>query len=775
MLASFGGAGGQHAGAVAAALGMGKIFIHRFGGILSAYGMGMADVIDEQQEPESTIYSPETRSRYEKRFQKLEHKAAGNLKSQGFTDESILFQRYLQLRYAGTDTGLMISEPEDQHYDKAFCRAHLREFGFILSARDILVDTIRVRALGRTAHLKPITLTEKKETAEPATTTDCYFANGWQKTPVYKLADLGPSETVAGPAIIIQDTSTILVEPDCVAEITGGGDIVITLHTNGEQPVPAGEDPAQLAIFGNLFMSIAEQMGRTLQRTAISTNIKERCDFSCAVFDQNGGLVANAPHQPVHLGAMSETVRRQIEIQGDSLAAGDVLISNHPAAGGSHLPDITVITPVFEAGRPVFFVAGRGHHADIGSITPGSMPPFSKELSEEGACIQSFKLVENGVFQEQGVSELLTTPNAADLHHSGASTCGARCPADNISDLKAQVAANNKGIELLRDMTGKYGLETVQDYMQFLQKNAEYAVRDMLRDMGAKLETDEVVAEEYLDDGAPIRLRMRIDPEKGEAVLDFSGTGPEVWGNWNAPEAVTGSAVIYSLRCLVRQDIPLNQGCLNPVKIIIAPGTILSPSPQAAVVGGNVLTSQRIVDVILKALGAAAASQGCMNTRTFGDATFGYYETIGGGAGAGPGWHGRSGVHTHMTNTRITDPEILEKRYPVLLRAFSLRPGSGGRGQYQGGDGIIRELEFLKPLDVSILSERRVFAPYGLKGGKPGARGENLFIFQNGRTVNLGGKNTIRAQPGDRIRIQTPGGGGYGMPEKGKRDATVQS
>ncbi|XP_031981299.1 5-oxoprolinase isoform X2 [Corvus moneduloides] len=457
-------------------------------------------------------------------------------------------------------------------------------------------------------------------------------------------------------------------------------------------------------------------MGRILQRTAVSTNIKERLDFSCALFGPDGGLVSNAPHIPVHLGAMQEAVQFQIRNLGPELREGDVILSNHPRAGGSHLPDLTVITPVFWPGvaRPVFFVASRGHHADVGGCTPGSMPPHSRALREEGAVFVSFKLVTGGRFQEQAVTEALLAPGAIP----GCS--GTRNLRDNLADLRAQVAANQKGIGLVRELIGQHGLGAVQAYMGYVQANAEVAVRDTLRAAAARWGTA-LGAEDTMDDGTPIRLRVQLDPKEGSAVFDFRGTGPEVLGNCNAPRAITLSALIYCLRCLVGHEIPLNQGCLAPVRVLIPGGSILDPSPEAAVVGGNVLTSQRVVDVVLRAFGACAASQGCMNNVTFGSERGGYYETVAGGAGAGPRWGGRSGVHTHMTNTRITDPEILELRYPVVLRRFELRGGSGGAGRHRGGDGVVRELQFRRATELSVLSERRATRPYGMAGRFPPA------------------------------------------------------
>ncbi|MEC9019205.1 MAG: hydantoinase B/oxoprolinase family protein, partial [Nitrospinota bacterium] len=575
----------------------------------------------------------------------------------------------------------------------------------------------------------------------------CYFEESWLDTPVYKGEFLGAGDMLLGPAIILQETSTILIEPDCKAKVNNYGDIEIEVGQLKEKSKSVNLDPVQLALFGSRFMSIAEQMGRVLQRTAVSINIKERLDFSCAIFDPEGGLVANAPHQPVHLGAMGDAVKKQVELNG--INPGEVWMTNHPEVGGSHLPDITVITPVLKDGRPIFFVANRGHHTDVGGITPGSMPPFSKTLKEEGACIKTFKLVQGEEFQEEKIKSILQK-------------AGARSLSDNISDLKAQLAANQKGIVLLNELIESHSLRVVQAYMQHLQDNASNSVRALLRSLCGDKDKIQFWAKDFLDNGSAIHLNLTVKKKTGECLFDFSKTSKQLSGNLNVPKAVTRSAILYCLRCLIDSDIPLNQGCLNPIKILIEEGSLLSPTQDAAVVGGNVLTSQRIVDVIFKALGSCAASQGCMNNFTFGNEMFAYYETIGGGAGAGPDWHGQSGVHSHMTNTRITDPEVFEKRYPVLLREFSIRKNSGGKGKFTGGDGLIREIEFLEPLTVTILSERRVFAPYGLNGGEPGARGKNLKITKDGTESDLGGKNTFQAEPGDRIRILTPGAGGVG-------------
>jgi len=558
--------------------------------------------------------------------------------------------------------------------------------------------------------------------------------------------------------------------------------------------MPTSEaDPVLLSLFSNRFMAVAESMGRSLQQTSISTNIKERLDFSCAIFAADGSLIANAPHLPVHLGSMSFAVKYQAdhlhELGQGSFKRGDVVLANHPSAGGSHLPDMTCITPVFAPDRDeiIFFTASRGHHADIGGILPGSMPPNSTNLFQEGAQIRSFKIVSEGVYDREGLVRVLVEEPSK---YAGCS--GTRCFRDVESDLKAQVAANHKGIQLLNDLVEEWGLETVQTYMTHIRENAELSVRNLLRRVAAIQNATELHAIDYMDDGSPIELHITIDPQTGSAVFDFNGTGPEVCANHNCPTSVAYSAIIYALRCMVSEDIPLNQGCLAPIDVRIPQGSLLNPSDTAAVVGGNVLTSQRITDVVFRAFEAAAASQGDCNNLTFGtggnDETgrliegFGYYETIAGGSGAGPSWHGTSGVHTHMTNTRITDPEIFERRYPVYLRQFGLRPGSGGRGHFVGGDGVIRDIEFLEPrMQVSILSERRVHRPYGLQGGEPGSSGLNLWIKQRReedgdllepdrdghlppRVINLGGKATALFGMHDRIVVYTPGGGGFGTP-----------
>ncbi|MGV7220081.1 MAG: hydantoinase B/oxoprolinase family protein [Nitrospinales bacterium] len=760
-LACFGGAGGQHACSIARALGISKIFIHRFAGILSAYGLGLADVVEEIQEPASGVLDKKSYDQFSKRLNGLAKRTCEVLAQQGVKVEDINVKRYMNLRYEGTDTNRMISEPADKNFIREFEYVYKREFGFQLSDRDIVVDDLRIRAIGKTEPLKEKPITRKPEKTQPIHITKCYFEQGWMDTPVFQLDLMGALEIITGPAILINDTSTIIVEPDCIANITEFGCVEIDVSSTKKIQVDREVDPIQISIFSSRFASIAEQMGRILQSAAVSTNIKERQDYSCAVFDPDGGLIANAPHQPVHLGSMGQAVRAQIKLCAESFREGDVLVSNHPSAGGTHLPDITVISPVFKNGKVIFYTASRGHHADIGGISPGSMPPFSTYIEEEGVCIKSMKIVENGVFKEKEITELFTNSSGVDKDR-----IGTRALKDNISDLKAQISANQKGIDLLLEMADEYTLEVVHAYMKHISKNAESAVRKMLQTFKFSRDDKETLcAIELMDDGTPIDLKLSITDD-GSAIFDFTESGQQVIGNWNAPPAVTHSAVLYCLRCMLKEDIPLNQGCMAPIQIEIKDGSILSPAESVAVVAGNVLTSQRVVDVILKAFGASAASQGCMNNFTFGNETFGYYETIGGGAGAGPNWHGQSGVHTHMTNTRITDPEILEKRYPVLLRRFAIRKGSGGKGLFHGGDGLIREIEFLKPLTVAIISDRRNYAPYGCNGGSNGEKGQNIFIKKSGTKIDFGGKNITQAKKGDRIVILTPGGGGYGPDKK---------
>ncbi|KAJ1680353.1 hypothetical protein EV182_000135 [Spiromyces aspiralis] len=846
VLACFGGAGGQHACAVAANLDIKRIFIHKYASVLSAYGLSQAEVVQEEQEPSSVTWSDESIPELQHRASALCEQCVLSLEGEGFSRSKgqIKLEVYLNMRYMGTDTSIMVPQPRDEStgerswaFLQDFEAMHRKEFGFALSDREVVVDDVRVRGSGSTSAIKMGEVYDELASLRRVLVSadrghdklcvkqaDVYFENGYQKTSVYRIDALSPGHVVRGPAILVDINNTLLVEPGWEALVTstqivlsfgGWGNVAGSQSADEEGegrealekiswtrlPVTTELDPIQLSVFGHRFMSIAEQMGRTLRKTSISTNIKERLDFSCALFSPDGGLVANAPHIPVHLGSMSHAVRFQMKRWEGKLREGDVLVTNHPQAGGSHLPDITVITPVFRGDQLLFFVASRGHHADIGGITPGSMPPHSKELYQEGACIVSLKLVDGGVFQEESIMRALVDEPS---RYPGCS--GTRCIKDVMSDLKAQIAANNHGINLLRQLIDEYGQDVVQAYMYHIQHNAEMSVRDLLRKKCREVEGRQLEAEDYMDDGSVIKLKVTLDGEEGSAVFDFTGTSPQVYANTNAPPAVTYSAIIYSLRSMISSDLPLNQGCLAPVRVEIPARSLLNPSATAAVVGGNVLTSQRLVDVVLKAFGASADSQGCMNNLSYGIKAevdddgrrvegWGYYETIAGGHGAGPTWRGKDVVHTNMTNTKITDVEIAEKRYPVVIHQFGVRAGSGGAGKNPGGNGCIRDIEFLIPMEVSLLCERRVFAPNGINGGKCGARGLNIWrrlvprsqvnplspssaaetsaaaderaegeemVYQD---LNLGGKNTVRVGEGDHIIIHTPGGGGWGTPD----------
>ncbi|KAI9728024.1 MAG: hypothetical protein M1834_007838 [Cirrosporium novae-zelandiae] len=792
-LGVFGGAGGQHACEIADKLGISRVILHKFSSILSAYGMALAEVVQEAQEPSSEELSPETFSHLQQRMEFLKTKVTESLLAQGVEMKSIGYEPYLNLRYQGTDTQFMIMEPEDGNYRAAFEKDHLRELSFIFPPeRKVLVDDIRMRAVGKSEQVNHDNekLTKEMKTTnfftvsekEAAHSPKAYFSPlGLQATPIFLLDKLAPGSTIPGPAIIIDNTQTIVVTPNSQARILTSH---VIIDISDEKPKAAMEDqlktvdPIKLSIFGHRFMSIAEQMGRTLQKTSLSLNIKERLDFSCAIFSPDGELVANAPHVPVHLGSMSYAVRYQRELHQGKLRPGDVLVSNHPEAGGTHLPDITVITPVFEKDDKTicFFTASRGHHMDIGGLDGTSMPPNSTELWQEGAAIKSFFLVRDGKFYEEEICKILTEPG----ERPGCTP--SRRLGDNISDLKAQIAANSKGSSLIHALMDEYSKPVVHFYMAKIQENAEVAVRNYLKSTLEKFGPVALEAEDYLDNGSKLKVTITIK-EDGSATFDFAGTSCEMLSNMNAPPAITYSALIYTLRLLIGSDIPLNQGCLAPATILLPKGTFLNPSSGPAVCCGNTLTSQRLVDLILKAFRAAAGSQGCMNCfGLFGRSGFdadgkplpgfgyNYGETICGGEGAGPTWNGASGVHVHMTNTRTTDVELLEKRLPIILREFSIRRGSGGRGLYNGGDGVIRDWECRVPLTFSMISERRVHRPYGMYGGEDGECGANYWIqkTEDGwRWMSMGPRGQVDMGAGDRCVIHTPGGGGWGSVANG--------
>ncbi|CEP59982.1 5-oxoprolinase LALA0_S01e00342g [Lachancea lanzarotensis] len=788
-LVTFGGAGGQHAVAVAESLGIKTVLAHRYSSILSAYGMFLADVVEESQEPCSFVMdNADAKKEVMKKLATIVSKVTTNLTKQGFSLSDLHFEKYLNLRYEGTETSLMIlQDGEEWNFSNDFAASHLREFGFVFKNRSIIIDDVRIRAVAKspvrstksiTRELNSLASTDANTGSDVAFHKDVFFEGKLVKTPVYRIDNTSSGALIKGPCILADGTQTNIIPSNASAAVLSSH-IVITINSKTKEDDKAAAskiDPVLLSIFSHRFMDIAEQMGTQLRKTSVSTNVKERLDFSCALFDPDGNLVANAPHVPVHLGSMSTCISVQAKLWKGKLKRGDVLFSNHPEMGGTHLPDITVITPAFSDTNDeiIFYVASRAHHADIGGILPGSVPPNSKELFEEGAAIYSELLVKEGHFDEHLVEKLLLEDPA---QYPGCS--GSRKISDNISDLKAQIAANNKGIQLIAKLMKDFGIEVIVKYMLAIQENASSTVKYALKQLTEHFNASEFNGEDYMDDGTLIKLKVTLDIEKEEYVFDFDGTSPQVYGNLNAPEAITNSAILYCLRCLVNRDIPLNQGCLKPVTVKIPKGSILSPTKGVAVVGGNVLTSQRVTDVVLKTFKIMADSQGDCNNFTFGtggkDANgevvngFGYYETICGGHGAGadswrgPGWNGAHAVHTNMTNTRMTDVEIFERRYPVILREFSVRTDSGGNGKYSGGNGVLRDIEFRKPVQASILSERRVVAPHGLNGGGDGERGLNLWIRKDlGSVTNIGAKNTIKVHPGDRVIIMTPGGGGWG-------------
>ena len=809
VLVTFGGAGAQHACAIAEQLGIRRILIHPYAGILSAYGMGLADVRRFGERAVLKPYSEQTLVELEPVFARLESDVRAHVLREGIPPERIHPPiRSLEMRYSGVEATIVVARPEDGNYARQYELLHQQLYGYTHSGRELEIVAARVEIVGTMPEPPERTVEPIPRRPSPRETTTTWFAGRPHPTPVFLRADLHPGDQLTGPAIVCEPTSTVVIDPGFEARLLERGEILIEVAgrrvrgaekrvqggqrpeprdegtTPTEQqgaragrddghvragrrrstsnprrsacaPEPAAPDPVLLEIFNNLFASIAEQMGVTLQKTSFSTNVKERLDFSCALFDPQGNLVVNAPHIPVHLGAMSETVKRILADNPD-MKPGDVFVTNDPYRGGSHLPDVTVITPVHHAasGELLFFTASRAHHAEIGGVAPGSMPPFSRNLAEEGVLIRNFKLVDGGAAHDDELRRILTS-----------GPYPTRAVRDNLADIAAQVAANNSGVRQLNELVQRYTLPVVQAYMKHIQQAASEKMRLAL----AALPDGSYRFADHLDDGSPIRVTITI--RGSQAKVDFTGTGPVVPGNLNANRAIVTAAVLYVFRCLINEDIPLNSGVLEPVEIVLPecllnPPERAEPSQCAAVVGGNVETSQRVVDVLLGALGAAAASQGTMNNLSFGDATFGYYETICGGAGATPDADGADAVHTHMTNTRLTDVEVIERRYPVRVVQFSIRRGSGGHGARRGGDGVVRRIEFLKPLKVSILSQRRgPYPPFGLAGGQPGELGRNrLRRAGSDRDELLGGRVELNVHAGDLLTIETPGGGGYGRP-----------
>ncbi len=750
VLNGFGGAAGQHACQVADALGMTHVLIHPLAGVLSAYGMGLADIRALKQQAVEVELTEAAMADLGALVETLGAAAAAQVAAQEVPAAAITRFASAHLRYRGTDTALEVPFADPEAMARAFADQHRQRFGFTMAGTPLIVEAVAVEAVGNDAGAESAHVPERLEHAGPAAAARvrAWFEDGWREVELYARADLVADQVITGPAIIAEENATTVVEPGWQAQVAAGGNLLLRRIEARPRTHAVGThaDPVLLEIFNNLFMAIAEQMGAVLANTAQSVNIKERLDFSCAVFDAEGSLVANAPHLPVHLGSMGESVRAVIAAHAGAMRPGNVYVLNAPYAGGTHLPDVTVITPVFgDGGEILFFVGSRGHHADIGGITPGSMPPDSVSVEEEGILLDNVVLVEGGQFREDAIRALLT-----------AGAYPARNPDQNIADLRAQIAANEKGVAELKRMVADFGLDVVRGYMRHVQDNAEAEVRrviDRLHDGSFAY---------AMDNGAIVRVAVRIDRDGRRATIDFTGTSPQRPNNFNAPPAVTTAAVLYVFRTLVDADIPLNGGCLRPLELIIPQGSMLAPQYPAAVVAGNVETSQAVTDALFGALGVLAAAQGTMNNFTFGNERTQYYETICGGSGAGPGFDGTDAVHTHMTNTRLTDPEVLEWRFPVLLREFAIRKGSGGNGRWHGGDGVIRTVEFREPMTAAILSGHRRIPPFGLAGGGDGLTGRNWIVRADGRTEPLQGADQALMQPGDAIVIETPGGGGFG-------------
>ena len=746
----FGGAGGQHACAVADALGIETVLIHPFAGVLSAYGMGLADI---RVLRETAVEAPLAEvDRAEAAFERLEALAREEMAAQGVPPERVEAFRRLHVRYDGTDSPLTVPFGSQAAVRESFEDQHRRRFGFVSETKGLVVEAAALELVGRTDRAGEPTVAGSSSEAVPEAETRLFADGRMQAAAVHVRAKLGSGARVAGPAVIVEDTATTVVEPDWEARLTESGNLLLRRVRPLARKAPSGTeaDPVLLEVFNNMYMSAAEQMGATLAATASSVNIKERLDFSCAIFDPDGELVANAPHIPVHLGSMSESVQSIIRSRAGTMEPGDVFMLNAPYNGGTHLPDVTLITPVFAPGGGAiwFYVASRGHHADIGGITPGSMPPDSRHIEQEGVLFDDVRAVRGGRFLEEEVLALLEGARYP-----------ARNPAENLADFRAQIAANQKGVEELHKMVAHFGLDTVQAYMRHVRDNAEESVRrvlDALRPGSFEIETDQ---------GWRIAVDVSIDKEARRAVLDFSRSSGQVDGNFNAPTAVCMAAVLYVFRCLCGVDIPLNAGCLKPLDIRVSEPSILRPRYPAAVVAGNVETSQYVTDTLFGALNAVAESQGTVNNFTFGNARYQYYETICGGSGAGEGFDGADAVHVHMTNTRLTDPEILEWRYPVRLESFEIRRGSGGKGRWRGGDGVRRRVRFLEPMTAALLSSHRRVPPYGLAGGESGEPGRNSVLRTDGSTEVLLGADRTEMDAGDIFVIETPGGGGWGVPK----------
>ena len=763
-LQCFGGAGGQHACLIADKLGIPRVYIHPYAGVLSAYGMGLADLTAIREKAIELKLAPASRAALDAAFEALSAESRSQIASQGIASEKIIIKQRVHVRYDGTDSALVVDDGTLAEIKARFEAAYRMRYSFLMEHKALVVEAVSVEAIGQPGVAAPGSQGSQNPPAAfpwsarsgalaPVQSVPMFSGGKQHGTPVYLRESMQPADKLTGPAIIAEPNATTIVEPGWQAEVTPLNHLVLTRAVPRPQQHAIGTtaDPVMLEIFNNLFMAIAEQMGLTLANTAYSVNIKERLDFSCAVFNQHGDLIANAPHMPVHLGSMGESIKTVIRentaANGKAIKPGNVYVLNAPYNGGTHLPDITVITPVFDsAGQQIlFYVGSRGHHADIGGISPGSMPPNSKVVEEEGVLIDNFLLVEQGRLREAETRALL----ASGQYPS-------RNVEQNMADLRAMIAANEKGVQELRRMVGEFGLATVHAYMQHVQDNAEEAVRrviDVLKDGAFAYE---------MDHGAIIKVNITLDKQNRTGIIDFTGTSPQLRNNFNAPSAVCYAAVLYVFRSLVDDDIPLNAGCLKPLNIIIPPGSMLNPGYPAAVVAGNVETSQCLTDALYGALGVMGASQGTMNNFTFGNHQYQYYETISSGSGAGEGFDGCTPVQTHMTNSRMTDPEVLEFRFPVRVEEHSIRYGSGGKGKWNGGPGALRRIRFLETMTGSVLSGHRRVPPYGMAGGGAGEVGKNWVERVDGSVTPLGGSDETLCQAGDVFVIQTPTAGGYG-------------
>ncbi len=751
VLNCFGGAGGQHACLVADALGIETIFLHPFAGVLSAYGMGLADVVAMRERQIDRPLDHKGVSEVRTIMDQLYQAAKQEIGRQGIEEDRIERRARVHIRYEGSQQALLVKLDSTIGMRAAFEEQHKMRFGFVPEDRELFIEAVSVEAVGR-----PLDLPEEMPRESTAALGKAMPGNAsmrvsgeWRRVPVYDRDALTTEVAIRGPAIIIEKTGTNIVEEGWEAQPRASDALILKryLPRPKTEAVGTSVDPIMLEVFNNLFMSIAEQMGVTLANTAYSVNIKERLDFSCAVFDEAGNLVANAPHVPVHLGSMGESVATVIRENAGKIRPGDVFMLNAPFNGGTHLPDVTVVTPVFdEAGERILFYTGsRGHHADIGGKTPGSSPPDSTRIEEEGVVIDNFRIVERGRFREAETRELLA---------SGPYPC--RNVDQNIADLLAQVAANETGAREIGKMIGQFGVATVRAYMRHVQDNAEESVRRVIRSLS------DGGAEYELDHGAKIRVAITVDKANRSAVIDFTGTSAQHQGNYNAPLAVCRAAILYVFRTLVGADIPLNEGCMKPLRIIAPEASMINPVYPAAVIAGNTEVSQSIAEALYKALGVVASSQGTMNNFVWGNDVYQNYETICGGTGAGPGFDGASAVHCHMTNTRATDPEVLEQRFPVIVEEFSIRTGAGGAGRHRGGGGVVRRLRFLEPMTATVLSLNRRTWPSGAAGGEAGLPGRNAVERANGRIEELKGNDQRFMQPGDIFIMETPGGGGYG-------------